>query len=146
MNDVRIRIQNALVDRALSADFYPVRYDSETSHAEPVLSPVKPSEALANEIDATFSRPPRYRRDFQISRETWSFQLILGFDCEVVLTAFEDSVMQNPPTVERDLENNVPLVLLELLEVEYEHRPQQSESAGTQVRYTFNAVPESGIN
>lgn len=135
----RIRIQNKLVELAKAGPFYPVSYANGDSSANTAQT-VAPSSAIANEVSASFSQAVRNRMRDMRERTEWQFQLLIGFDQEVVCEAFERALTDNPVKLLRDPNNSLKQqVTLELRDAEYRHPVQQEGRTGTFVTYTFEA-------
>jgi hypothetical protein len=138
----RTEIQKAL--RALAEDgpFYRVVYDATTKEPSvPDTTHVPPSSIEVNEVSSNFEESPN-KRTRQIDRVSWIFNLMVAFDCEVLLEPFEQAIIETLPVVERDTnEGLLRQVELRLLQAgRYEHPIDSGETSGTQVVYTFEAL------
>jgi len=96
--------------------------------------------AEANEIRGAFGVDTEYGREFRQERQGWAWLLIIRFDTEVVLEAFETALMRSPMTIAQDTaDGRDQQVLLLLEESSYEHPPRGGASNGTEVTYRFVA-------
>lgn len=134
------RITCALLDAAREGEFYVVERNPNTGCTSTGLSVKADSiEALTNEIFADFDTARRHRRTFMDERQTWTWQLILGFNTEVNISKFEDGLTRKPRVIPRDLVLGFPQVTLRLRETLYDHPVQQEGSQGTRAVLTFRA-------
>lgn len=134
------RITCALLEAARAGEFYIVERNPNTGYTSTGLSVKAESiEALTNEIFADFDTARRHRRTFMDERQTWTWQLILGFNREVNLTQFERSLTDRPRVIPRDVSLGFPQVTLRLRETLYDHPVQQEGSQGTRAVLTFRA-------
>lgn len=148
----RIRVQNALVSLAMNGKFYRVAYDPTTHQATPVKadgSPITdlvadkiaPAAAVAGEVGSQFADAITFRRGQALDRTSWTFELHVRFQEEVVLEAFEEACMTSPLILPRDSANGMDRqVTLKLRNSVVQQPIQQEESTGTKVVYTFEAL------
>lgn len=134
----RLRIQSALIDLGRAGPFYEVTYDPDTKKPE-VGSAVTPT-VYVNEIAAQFTEAEVNRRSLKQDRDGWLFSLMLTFDGEALLEAFEKAWCENPPKLARDAVNGLNHnVILLLTQAAYSHPIQHDGPHGTQVTYTVEA-------
>ena len=136
----REAIHDLLVTTAYAGSFPEAIYSQArpslltTGAAQPVAS------AEANEIRGAFGIDERYGREFRQERQGWAWLLIIRFDTEVVLEAFETAIMRSPLTIARDpAGGRDEQVRLLLEESAYEHPSRGVASNGTEFTYRFVA-------
>lgn len=138
----RTEVQKALRTAALAGPFYPVTYaDHVPVVADGVGEAVQPAAALANEIGGAFGLAERRGRGLAGERESWAFQLELGFNQEVLLDRFEEVCLETPIRVKPV---GLRTVLLFLQEKAVRHPRQNGPVGGTGVTYTFLAQVQPG--
>lgn len=98
---------------------------------------VAPGTVLCNETASVFARDTTMGRKILDKRETWTFYLILQFNGEVALEAFEDLLTFNPPVLPRT--THLDTVILSLTNSSPEHPTTHQSSNGTRVIYTIVA-------
>lgn len=138
----RLRIQQALVALVNGREFPYVSYESSGAPAqvdpdENTVTPLTP--ILCNEIESAFGDDENNGRQIAQVRSAWQFALRMKFNREVLLELFEDSVMDNPPTIAKDDALGLPFVRLRIVSQRVEHPVQQQGASGTIVEYIFEA-------
>jgi hypothetical protein len=137
------RIRNALTGAAKSGTFYKKVIDPTTGNASTgteTEDEVEPDYAHANEVHSTFITG-KNRRTLSDDRDTWTWELRLGFPCEVALELFEEEVTVTPIALPRDPDAGFDRqVILRLRDARPTHPPEQQPSTGTRVTYTFEAT------
>ena len=130
----KTRIHARIVDLVKAAEFRPIEYSPE-GYCSVSTTKIEPASASNNEVQARFERDKQNGRKFTLKRENWLFQLLLKFNSEVSLEEFENGLLADPPTIERD--GLLPQVTLELVDKVVIHPTQQQSDTGTDARYTF---------
>jgi len=133
-------IHNALVAAADAGSFteavYSVAHPSILSEGAPVV----PKSVETNEIRGSFALDEEYGREYRQERRGWAWLLVLRFDTEAILEAFEDALMRSPLTLAQDsADGRDQQVILLLEDSSYEHPPRGGASNGTEVTYRFVA-------
>ncbi len=136
----RTAIHDLLVTTAYAGSFEEAVY----SAARPSLLTAGAVQAVkaaeANEIRGAFDVDERYGREYRQQRAGWAWLLVMRFDTEVLLEAFEESLMRAPLFIARDSsDGRTEQVRLLLEEAAYEHPPRGGASNGTEVTYRFVA-------
>lgn len=137
----RVRIQQELVQLGKAGTFPVVSYNPATGEPTDIDDAVvqAPASVLANEVAVSVSPDlPMGRRRVR-RRETWTFELVLDFNCEVSLELFENSLLDRVHLIKRDAPNGLAQVELFWTRTEVSHPVQQQPSAGTSARLFFEA-------
>ena len=144
---LRLTIQSAIVDFLKDMDFPVVVYDA--SGDPNIIDPSEPSSSIrpltpiiCNETGSIFEEDPLYKRGRILQRSSWTFQIKMRFDREVLLEVFEESWMRSPLVIPAT-ENHKQITLL-LQSSDPTHPVQQSGANGTAVTYTFEAQVARG--
>lgn len=141
-----IRIRRYLIDLAKTfAKFHVVEHDADglprTIDFDAVAvgeSPFRtPGTVLCNETASTFARDTSHGRKMLDKRDAWTFDLILKFNVEVALEAFEDFLTFKPLVLPRTAD--LDTVFLSLTNASPEHPTTHQSSNGTKVVYTIVA-------
>ena len=135
----KVRIQNALVDMAEGAVFYPTTYDGRKLNDPDLDSAetVSPASVAANEVGANFDVDDRYMRGFAQERTSWTWELILGFSEEVDASQAEESWLSTVQQVPANDAQGLAQHFLFLRGVSYSH-PTRDGHTGTKITYTFD--------
>jgi hypothetical protein len=133
-------IQNALVNAADAGDFPSAVYSEARPSLLTLGASVGAASIEANEVRSTFDIDQRYGRALVQERTGWAWLLRLRFEQEVSLERFEQSLLESPITIARDVADGRPYQVRLLLDgVSYEHPPRGGSSNGTQVEYRLVA-------
>lgn len=136
----RTRIQNAIIDLVNGLSFFRVKYDKDTGYASiDDTIPIKPKTLLTNEIQSNWSRDPRYGQGIRNIKTRWTFELLLGFNCEVTLEYLEAAFETSALSIPADNDNGFKQAILELSAILVEHPAEQSGAPGTKARITLTA-------
>lgn len=140
MTSFKQRIQQAIVQRVVAEKFYGGTFDPNTKvFTVDTATPVVPAQILANETGASFAEPQRNRQSFKQERSSWSWRLIIGFNVEISSEAFEQSLIEKPIRVLADPALGQQQVDIVLVDVQYEHPPQQQSPSGSRLTYSLAA-------
>lgn len=132
-------VHAALLARVAESKFPLVTYNNHGQEME-LGEHRPPGTARTNEIAARwFPAAVNHLTKRQRERQVWRWELILQFDRQVNLEAFEDSLGTDPPRVLRDDEHDRQIEL-RLDSVSYVHPPQNQPTNGTRATYTFDVV------
>lgn len=133
----KTRIQNKIRDAIMESEgFLQVQYDTD-GYAHTTES-VSPRSAYTNETNSSFSEPVLRRQSLQVERDSWTFDALVSFDCEVSAEGFEAEMEASPPVLARD-SNHTRQVRLLLRETFPEHPVQQDSESGSRFRFVFEA-------
>lgn len=136
----RTAIHDLLVTTAHAGTFDEAIYSVDRPSSLTAGTPQALKSCETNEIRGSFEIDDRYGREFRQQRAGWAWLLIMRFDTEVLLEAFEESLMRSPLTIARDSsDGRTEQVRLLLEEAAYEHPPRGGASNGTEVTYRFVA-------
>lgn len=137
----KTRIQNELISLAKAGDFYAVNYDPTTKLAldiDPETDDkIVPASVLCNEIHSSFEMDTRNGRRHSLARNSWIFDLMIGFHQEVNLEFFENSLIDPTILIPADPANDLPQVRLLLDHVSPDHPQTQEAPKGTKAVLTF---------
>jgi len=98
-----------------------------------------PTDCSARERASDFNVPRRNRQKGQRERTSWTFDLILRFNCEVTSEPFEEEMAKNT-IISFTTAEGLNQITLELTNVGYEHPAQ----AGGSSRITFSFLATIG--
>jgi len=133
-------IHDLLVTTADGGEFTEAVYSVDRPSLLTAGDPISPASAEANEVRGRFGIDDRYGREYRQERQGWAWLLIIRFDTEAILEAFESALMRAPLTIPRDPGNGIDRqVILLLDDSAYEHPPRGGASNGTQATYRFVA-------
>lgn len=133
-------IHDLLVTTGAAGAFKQARYTSARPSLLVEGADISPASVEANEVRGSFGIDGQYGRDFRQERQGWAWLLVMRFDGEAILQAFEDSLMQSPLFIARDVSDGRPQAVRLLMEDSaYEHPPRGGASNGTEVTYRFVA-------
>lgn len=138
MATLKAAVQSTLVTLGSAAVFPTASYAGDP----PVLvegASVAAASVEANETSAVFSPERRYGRSYKQDRAQWVWVLILQFHEEVIVTDFEQSILDDPPCIPRDVDTGNRQVRLRLLDSKYQHPARQDASNGTRLVCKFSA-------
>jgi hypothetical protein len=133
------RIQEALLDAIEAATFPVVRYNRDTNRATVAdLEVGHPTSIHAEEVSSSFADARRLRTSSRLEKTLWPWEVQIHFSRKVALELFEDSVVENPPTLSRtvDLPQQVRLLLRSS---RYTHPLRQDAPGGTRAIFQFEA-------
>ena len=129
------RIHKALYARVTQVTFPLVTYD-ETSCMQ--LGEGEPCAGFrTNMVASAFGTPERNRQEDRLERTSWGWLLIIKFNREVNLEAFEASLLQDPPRLPRDATHDQQATL-RLEDARYTNPTQNQPATGTEAVYRFN--------
>jgi hypothetical protein len=136
----KVRVHNYLINLVRSAKFYVATYGSDGKISFSESSTAVPKTIVANEVTSDFDIDAVFHRSKRLSRTNWDWQLILGFDKEVILESFENLLMETHLHLAKDETNDLRQVELRLISAEYTHPPKHQASSGTIVTYSFSVT------
>jgi hypothetical protein len=145
----RLRIQAAVVETLRATTFPVVVYASDGTPSTTVVedttetlveTPILP--ILCNEVSSIFEEDLLYKRGVKDKKNSWTFEVRLRFNREVLLEDFEEAWIARPYTL--PAEGDLPPVTLRLQTAEIEHPVQQGGTNGTIAKYTFEAEQGRG--
>lgn len=139
----KVRVQNVLMTVGKAGQFHAVTYDKDSGLANdidfttaPVIAPVT---CLANETASSFVSDRLHGREEIDKRQSWTFDLLLGFEHEVTLERFEESLIHAIIRIPRTAQFP-DQVTLRLIQTSVQHPVTQQPSLGTQAKMQFQAV------
>jgi len=124
-------IYNKVIEQVQAASFHPVQ-DSGRALSVDEDTNVSPGTILVGEEAKTFGDSRRSDRLRQ-SISSWDWVLVLKFNREVSLEAFEDAWIADVPKVKSTEDTRVIFLYLE--SVEYIHPERKNDPKGTYARY-----------
>lgn len=142
----KIRLHNELIAIGMAGPFFRTTYDCVTNLADEIdenAAPevVQPSSVKANEIRSGFGVATSHRRSHARDRATWTWHLMLKFNCEVTAERVEETLLANPPCLAMLGDNNqTRQIRLDLVSSDYTHPPTQKPHSGSDITLTFEAV------
>lgn len=98
-----------------------------------------PSSCICRERTSDFNVPIRNRQKGQKERTSWTFDLILKFNCEVTSEPFEEELIKNT-IITFTIAEALKQITLELTNTSYEHPTQ----AGGSSHITFSFLATIG--
>lgn len=134
------RIQRLLVQLGHDGPYFRRTYE-KSGLLKAIVSDenkVSPTTVIAQEEGSSFDEARLYRQSDRRERRRWRWTLQLAFAEEVSLEAFEESLCNDPPKLERDAEN-VRQVRIALVSADYRHPPHQDPKNGTTATLRFEA-------
>lgn len=142
MLNARTRIQNYLMQLGKAFEFPTAKYDAQSGLvqvSDDVIA--KASSCLCNETSSTFSSDKNHGRAEVRQRSGWTFQLLLGFDVEVSLEEFEESLTVPVIRLPQDVSRGYSSIPIRLLRTSVDHPVQQESAGGSQVTMIFEVDP-----
>lgn len=148
MKFYRIEAQKKIRELCDEGPFFRVNYDTTTREPSVVVSTpinnvtdhVAPAGVEVNEISSGFGEAMNRRGGVSLDRTTWQFQVMVEFNCEVLLERFEQAITARAPIVPRDPQNGLDKqITLRLTQAGYQHPTRQEGSTGTRASYVFEA-------
>jgi hypothetical protein len=135
----KIRAQNAIVAALKTRKFPVVTYDVTTGLATQTTAEdgVAAKAVFTNEVSARFAVDKTHGRALKMVRTAWFFGLILEFDREVTIEAFESEMADEPIILPR--QDDLPGLRLLLVQTSHQHPVQQSASGGSRCELLFAA-------
>lgn len=136
------RINDHLADLCRAGPFYECSFDQETGYITiDETTNVPPSGISISEVDSNFVPARRMRREFQVDRASWEWEVRLNFVSRTIaFEAFENAVTDGPILIPEDDGRSLLAVLQR---TEYNPPPQSSPSGGSSAVFTFQILPES---
>ena len=135
----KAKIHDAIRSAVVTATFRPVTYDINSGTMNIDTGNQETAKTvIINEVAATFRQnASRNRQTLTHDRDTWTWELHLKFDVEVMLEDFERSITRTPIRIAKDDAEGNRNIWLELRDARYSHPPRFESASGTQVVYTL---------
>lgn len=135
----KTRVQNKIRQIVEEATFNAILYSPGNDNSIVFSEEIRPSSVEVNQVSKEMEVDNRNGRSLVYRPSDWRFDLVLAFDKEASLAEIE-SAFRKVPRIQRNPENNQPLIFLRLRDADYEEPPRRG--GPMRVIYTINADPE----